>query len=379
MANFSMPNNALSADTKNTHLKPGPARAAGAALGLLAIAAHAVALWLWSEGLQHTEQDEAARQALLAMGVLLACGQLAAFTTASALPVHALRVQRWMLHGLGVLLVAAEVAAAALGHLGLTHAAQATGEVERVRMAELQRSLESRRAAVQSWRALAGQQAAQQATSEAAKSLRKAEAADDAAQALAVELAQLQGMQRPQLTAPLRGVAADAFVIVRAGLAPLMGLVLASVAGALWREARRTGAPSAVAPVRNPAETRSVLGGVPVQLVGGRFMTFAAAPLAALATVPAAAAMAPASTPETAAPRPGPVHDAPGPQEQALHDRYTGLLEAVRAGKVTPSVRGLREALGGGSTDVLRRYLVQMVQDGVTQRVGRGYEVKKGV
>lgn len=356
------------------HLSPLAARAAGLALAALAACAHGVALWLWFEGLRATVPDEGARQALQAVGVLLASGQLVAFAAAAWLPAR-LRAQRRMLVALGIVLLAAEIAAAALGHLGVVHAADTAAGAGAARIEQLQRAHDSARASAQGLRELAAQQTAAGAITAAGRALRQAVDVDAHADQAAGELAALQAAQRPSLTGALGPEHSAGFVVTRAALVALLGLVMSSVAGALWREARGPALPAPMAvPVHRPVAVQPLRGAPVQQALTHRYIAAAIAPLAAVAPVVAAV---PVHAPVVAAvhrqgvTNPAPVRAAAVP---AAGDgsRYAQIRAGVQGGSITPSVRGIRAAVGGG-TDQARAHLARLEAEGVTRRQGRGW------
>lgn len=55
--------------------------------------------------------------------------------------------------------------------------------------------------------------------------------------------------------------------------------------------------------------------------------------------------------------------------------RYRRIRDAVRAGTLTPSIRAIQAAQGGG-TDIVRGYLQELERDGVIVRQGRGYALR---
>jgi hypothetical protein len=55
--------------------------------------------------------------------------------------------------------------------------------------------------------------------------------------------------------------------------------------------------------------------------------------------------------------------------------RYRRIRDAVRAGTLTPSIRAIQAAQGGG-TDIVRGYLQELERDGVIARQGRGYALR---
>lgn len=55
--------------------------------------------------------------------------------------------------------------------------------------------------------------------------------------------------------------------------------------------------------------------------------------------------------------------------------RYRRIRDAVQAGTLTPSIRAIQAAQGGG-TDIVRGYLQELERDGVIARQGRGYALR---
>jgi hypothetical protein len=222
----------------DVHLSPGGYRACGATAGAIGLAASGVATWLAVLGLLELERDAAAREALIAAGVLLTVGQLTAFGFAGLLPARAMRSLRAVLLALGAALFAAEVAMVAITQLALVKTADQVEDAAAARIGELRRAIQARRATAAGQRELAATQQQAQAITAAARSLRAAEAAESAIEPLAGELRTLQVARRPTLSDLLGADNTAVYATVRAALIGLVGLVFMSAAGALFRAAR---------------------------------------------------------------------------------------------------------------------------------------------
>jgi hypothetical protein len=239
----------------DVHLSPGGYRACGATAGAIGLAASGVATWLAVLGLLELECDAAAREALIAAGVLLTVGQLTAFGFAGLLPARAMRSLRAVLLALGAALFAAEVAMVAITQLALVKTADRVEDAAAARIGELQRTIQARRATAAGQRELAATQQQAQAITAAARSLRAAEAAESAIEPLAGELRTLQVARRPTLSDLLGADNTAVYATVRAALIGLVGLVFMSAAGTLFRAARGVQAPAQAAeqPTSEPA------------------------------------------------------------------------------------------------------------------------------
>jgi hypothetical protein len=240
----------------DVHLSPGGYRACGATAGAIGLAASGVATWLAVLGLLELERDAAAREALIAAGVLLTVGQLTAFGFAGLLPARAMRSLRAVLLALGAALFAAEVAMVAITQLALVKTADQVEDAAAARIGELRRAIQARRATAAGQRELAATQQQAQAITAAARSLRAAEAAEAVIEPLAAELRTLQAARRPTLTDLLGGEHTAVYATVRAALIGLVGLVFMSAAGALFRAARGVQAPAQAAeqPTSEPVQ-----------------------------------------------------------------------------------------------------------------------------
>ncbi len=255
-------------DPKPSHMTPGAYRALGSAAGLIGLSASTVATWFFILGLLQTERDETARQALIAAGVLLTIGQLAAFGIAAALPRDVLRCLRAVLLSLGAALFIFEVGSMAVTQLALVQSADATEAAAGARIEELQAAISNRRAVAAGRRELATTQAQAQAITAAARSLRQADDAEATIAPLAAELQQLQAARRPTLTTLLGTDHTALYATLRAALIGLVGLVFMSAAGALFRTAREARAAPAVAELW-AADTRISATAAPAAVLAG--------------------------------------------------------------------------------------------------------------
>jgi hypothetical protein len=227
-------------------MTPGTYRALGGAAGLIGLSASTVATWFFVLGLLQTERDAAARQALVAAGVLLTVGQLAGFGLASALPRDVLRGLRCTLLSLGTALFLFEIGSMAVTQLALVQSADTSEAAAAARIEELQTAISNRRAVAAGRRELAATQAQAQAITAAARSLRQADEAEAEIAPLAGELQQLQASRRPTLSTLLGTDNTALFATLRSALIGLVGLVFMSAAGALFRTAREATEPAAV-------------------------------------------------------------------------------------------------------------------------------------
>jgi hypothetical protein len=321
--------------TTNTSLAPWACRSWGLVAAAIGLGASAVGAWFFILGLQQTEPDAAARNVLVWAGGLMACGQLAAFAVAAWLPRTALRALRWVLLALGVLLFASEVATMTVTQLALAAGADATAAAQASRAAEVRSAIDSRRAtaaglrdnaAVQSRSVLAPSRAA------GAEALQQALAIEAEISPLAAELARLEASRRPTVASLLGSDHLVWFAGARAALIALVGMVMMSAAGALFRLARSQRPALPFEPMAVPVERPVVAPPAPVRLasgphpVQGRFSAAAAAfPMAVVtAAVPGLApavplAPAPARQVEQRAPEqaPAPVPAQPVPEQAA--------------------------------------------------------------
>jgi len=417
--------------TDNMHLP----RWAYILLALLAavigLASSVVTTQFFIIGLNRTEPDALARDALIAAGVLMIVTELAAFGLAAMLPKAQLRALRWRLMACGLALLAFEAATIYVTQVTLVKSSESVAGATSTRMANLQASIDSRRAAAAGLLANGVKQSGSIHgfnRSAGASALSQSIAADKQTGAMADELAALQAGKSPTLTDVLGESWMLVYAVARALLISMMGLVMFGAAGALLRAARgvsagAAAAPGAVAPapkLANYTQPTIAPKGVPTGVSYRKAAMMAGVPLAAM-TAPMAHA-APKAPPASAAGVADSIHPAGALQDadvskpihpvdkagvaKPIHSapkkpraksrvvkhgtkidtgvegraatRYNRIKAAVKSGSLKPSVRAVQK-LEGGSQDVVTAYLKQLESDGVIVRKGRGYAVvKKG-
>lgn len=339
----------------------------------IGLAASAVTARFFVLGLQQTEPDPIAQQALVAAGLLMIAAEVAAFFIAALLPKgHGLRP---LLLVAGVVLVAFEAFTLFATQHALVQTGQAHHAGQQARIAHLQTSIASAQASAASLMATAQEQIGSrfmQQRSDGASTLQSAHALQALADQHAQELAALLAAQRPTLAQAFGQQGMVAYSAVRALLLTITGLVMMSAAGALLRAPVP---PAAIAEVHLPSVTVAPAGGawraaVPAVLVS-------AAPVAwpmPVISVPAAAAP---TVPEPRATQGGtavaqqqstvPAPDA-GP-------RYQAARAAVLGGSLPcPSVRAI-QALVGGNTSAARAIQACLQAEGLIERHGQGYRL----
>lgn len=355
-------------------------------------------------GLERTEADTPAREALIAAGVLMVVVELLAFGLAALLPPTKLRSARVKLLALGFALLAFETGTLYVTQVAMVRTSQAASHSQDTRISELRTSIAAQREAAAALRDTAAKQA------QSSNVWIRESAAKQAHQALNVEtrladqvteLARLEAQSVPTLTDTLGERGMIAYAVCRSLLIVVMGVVLFGVAGALLRARRIAG--TAVdegdAMVATPAAQPLPI----VRSAGGRF---AAAPLVALAAAPAAFAQpqvtveiralgeegtvampmqVAASTPlRLADDEVGGEHLTPHRAvvtHRSVQDSGTGDDDGARfkrvradilAGKIKPSLRAVYAA-HGASQAVAQRYLAALAENGELQRAGQGY------
>lgn len=212
-------------------------------------------------GLERLEADNAARDVLIATGVLMILTELLAFGLSALLPTHQLRALRTKLIICGTLLLTFEVATIYITQVALMQTATATATATETRINGLQASIESRRAAAESLRANGKLQSASSnawTRTLGAKALREALEAEQAIDPLTTELAKLQSEVRPNLTTVIGENGMLIYSVTRAFLISAMGLVMFAAAGALLRVSRPQPAVAAI-PTAAAADANEVM------------------------------------------------------------------------------------------------------------------------
>lgn len=332
--------------TDNTHLTPRTYRVLGTLAAFIGLAASALGAWFFTLGLQQTERDETARQALILAGVLLTLCQLLAFGTAALLPERLLRRLRWALVGLGIVLFSFEVATMSVTQLALVQSSDVQASANDARIEELKAAIASHRATAAGLRDNAAAQSRSVLASSrerGGQALREAMEIEGRIAPMAIELSELQSAKRPTLTTLLGDDRTVLFAVVRSALIALVGLTMMSASGVLFRVART----AERAPRPEP-----------------------------LAVPPLAAAVARPQRTVAAAPA---AEDDDGEEDIAEGDaeaRYQRVLAAVRSGSVKPNARAIQRAEGSPAEEA-RQFLARLERESVTRRTasGRAYEV----
>lgn len=396
--------------TLDSHLPPW----AYSVLALISAAGGVVAAIITTRffvlGLERTEADVLAREALIAAGALMVVVELLAFGLAALLPRSHLRAARFKLLALGLALLSFEAGTLYVTQVAMVRTSQAASEGLNTRSRELRASIAAQREAATALRDTASRQSQSGNVWIREAAARQARQALDAEARLAdqaTELARLEATSVPTLADTLGERGMIAYAVCRSLLIVVMGVVLFGVAGALMR-ARRivlNAGNDAVGETLADVEETAAPAKAPLptmRAVGGRF---AAAPLAALAAAPAAFAQpqvtiqtpASAEIPTAATPMQSPesttmqCDDVAAAQPETPHravvthrsvqDSGTGEDDGARfkrvradilAGRIKPSLRAVYAA-HGATQAVAQRYLAAMAESREIRRAGQGY------
>jgi len=319
-------------------------------------------------GLERMEPDDAARDLLIAAGILMIVVELAAFGLAALLPQKTLIALRWRLMACAMLLLAFEGATIYATQLVLSGNAQSSATAHSTKVTSLQAAIASQRAAINALRT--NGEAQSQSTSAwtrqvGAAALRDAMLAEKQLAPLANQLAELQSTARPTLSSVLGPQAMMAYSIARSLLLSIMGLVMFGAAGTLLRAGYYSPAPTTEhnhtadlsAPIKHKPNYSNA--------ITSPAMRFAAAVPLAIAAMASVAQAAPTTASATAPAEPA---------SPAADARYERLRAGVASGAIKPSVRGLQthERMG---TRAACTYLLQLASEGLIQRAGRGWAI----
>lgn len=413
----------------NTHLPAWAYFALAFITAAIGLAASGVTAQFFVIGLQQLEADAMARDALVAAGILMILTELAAFGLAALLPTQRLRALRWQLMACGVLLVGFEGVTIYATQVALARTSENAHASISSRIANLEQTIAAQRASAAALRAAGARDAESKypyIRANSAETLRQAVQIERRMEPLAAELQKLHAQQRPTLKDALGDAGVLWYSVVRSLLISVMGLVMFGASGALLRAARSGRAlpapvaqPEATLPQSAPvaqqhtsaAPANALPADVPQPLFGagaGKWQTGMAVGAAALTPVAAFAAPSPvaqalaqqhsgaemtstASTPastvaqegestvwstvqHTSSTVKGPVQAQFDAIEAQRDTRYEHLKAGVAVGAIKPSVRGL-QAIAKMGTATARRYLEQMLEDGVIVRAGQGYKL----
>ena len=380
--------------------------------------------------LQQLEADALARDALVAAGILMILTELAAFGLAALLPTQRLRALRWQLMACGVLLVGFEGVTIYATQVALARTSENAHASIGSRIQNLEQTIAAQRASAAALRAAGARDAESKypwIRQQSADTLRQAVQIERRMEPLSAELQQLHAQQRPTLKDALGDAGVLWYSVVRSLLISIMGLVMFGASGALLRAARSGRAlpttvaqPEATVPgsalpqpttVAQPHTSATPANALPADVTQplfgvGKWQTGMAVGAAALTPVAAFAAPSPvapalvqqhsdaemtsaSSTAESTATQEAEstvlstvqhVSGTPAAQQQAQFDpieaqrdtRYEHLRAGVAVGAIKPSVRGL-QAVSAMGTATARRYLEQMLEEGIIVKAGQGY------
>ena len=421
----------------NTHLPAWAYFALAFITAAIGLAASGVTAQFFVIGLQQLESDELARDALVAAGILMILTELAAFGLSALLPAQRLRALRWQLMTIGALLVGFEGVTIYATQIALARTSENAHASIGSRITNLEQTIAAQRASAAALRAAGARDAESKypwIRQQSADTLRQAIAIERRMEPLSAELHKLHAQQRPTLKDALGDAGVLWYSVVRSLLISIMGLVMFGASGALLRAARsgralpatvaqpETAAPGSALPQpataaqstvaqlhTSAAPTNALPADVPQPLFGagvGKWQAGMAVGAAALTpvaafAVPSPLAQAPAqqhsgdqvaSTASTAASTvaqeggstvwstvqhtsstvKGPVQAQFEAIEAQRDTRYDHLKAGVAVGAIKPSVRGL-QAVASMGTATARRYLEQMLEEGIIVKAGQGY------
>lgn len=421
----------------NTHLPAWAYFALAFITAAIGLAASGVTAQFFVIGLQQLEADELARDALVAAGILMILTELAAFGLSALLPAQRLRALRWQLMTIGALLVGFEGVTIYATQIALARTSENAHASIGSRISNLEQTIAAQRASAAALRAAGARDAESKypyIRANSAETLRQAVQIERRMEPLSAELQKLHAQQRPTLKDALGDAGVLWYSVVRSLLISVMGLVMFGASGALLRAARSgralpapaaqpdtavpgsalpqpaTAAPATVAQQHTSAAPANALpADAPQPLFGagmgnwgkvGAMGAAALTPVAAFAA-PSPLAQAPAqqhsgaemastdsTSASTVAQEGGSTiwstvqHTSSTAQQhvQAQFDaieaqrdtRYDHLKAGVAVGAIKPSVRGL-QAVASMGTATARRYLEQMLEEGVIVKAGQGY------
>ena len=416
----------------NAHLPAWSYIALAIVTAAIGLATSGVTAQFFIIGLQQLEADALARDALVAAGILMILTELAAFGLSALLPAQRLRSLRWQLMACGVLLVGFEGVTIYATQVALARTSENAHASIGSRIQNLEQTIAAQRASAAALRAAGARDAESKypwIRQQSADTLRQAVQIERRIEPLASELQKLHAQQRPTLKDALGDAGVLWYSVVRSLLISIMGLVMFGASGALLRAARSGRAlpttvaqPEATVPgsalpqpttVAQPHTSATPANALPADAPQplfaaglGHWGKASAIGAAAIAPVAAFAAPSPlakadaqqhtapeatstASTSASTAAQEGAstvlstvqhASGTPAAQQQAQFDaieaqrdtRYEHLRAGVTVGAIKPSVRGL-QAVANIGTATARRYLGQMLEEGIIVKAGQGY------
>jgi hypothetical protein len=202
------------------------------------------ASWITSKffilGLVRLEPDDAARDILLAAGMLMIVTELACFGIASLLPAGKFRAERFKLLATGLVLLAFEAVTICVTQNALDQASASASTASVARLNELKSTIAARRESARSLRSNGAMQSESQNSwtrTLGAAALRDALKVETQIEPLAHELAQLEAAARPTTTSVLGQVGTNLYGVAKGLLISGMGLVMFGISGSFLRMA----------------------------------------------------------------------------------------------------------------------------------------------
>lgn len=347
------------------HLSPQIYKALAAVSACIGLSFSAVTGHFFVLGLQRMEPNETARDALAIAGLLMIAAEVAAFFIAALLPIKIMRPLRWLLLGMGLLLVIFEAVTVFATQQVLVQASEASRAGTQARIDYLHSSISKAQQSAIAMRQTAQEQVGSRFINQrqdGALLLQSAQALEAQADAQAVELARLLAQQQHTLAQALGHHGVLAYSTARAVLMSITGLVMMSTAGVLLRaNCANRAVPDTVPTVPTvPAQSKTTV----LSSVG----TVPTVPTVLFSTVPPEA--------QQHSPVLEPVAVVPAteiPSTPAATDQRYAKVRAAVLGGMNPSVRAIQE-LVGGSTGTARELQGELLAEGVIERDGQGYK-----
>jgi hypothetical protein len=412
---------------QDVHLPRWAYSALALVAAVIGIACSVITAQFFILGLERTETDGLAREALIAAGVLMIVVELAAFGLSALLPRERLKALRTRLIWTGIALVAFEIATLYAVQVTLVRGSEAVHHGASSRIAHLEASIAQNRQAAAALVATglrSGQSVIASSRADGAQALSEAARIEQRNAALAAELSQLQAGQRPTLAAVLGEDGMIWYSVARGVLIVGMGLVMFAAAGALLRAGRgvSVAADAPASATASNAVTASTAPAVTPPYSAARRWAAAGVPAAALPAAafaspvitvtapayPAASYSGPVGAPVVTAPvvatslhagastsmqSGADAVDAPAvkkprraaaPRAASVRDsgtsyddgaRFMRVKQGIESGRIKPSIRAIYAA-EGASQEVARRYLAELERIGLIERQSRGYALR---
>ncbi|GAB3358890.1 hypothetical protein GCM10027395_02520 [Giesbergeria sinuosa] len=327
------------------------------------------------------EPNETARDALAIAGLLMILAEVAAFFIAALLPSRVMRSLRWLLLGMGLLLMAFETVTVFTTQQVLMQSSEASRAGTQARIDYLYTSIAKAQQSAIAMRQTAQEQVGSRFINQrqdGAQLLQAAQALEAQADAQAVELARLLAQQQHTLAQALGHSGTIAYNTARAVLMSITGLVLMSTAGVLLRANCALPVLATVPTV--PAQAQNTVlpsvGTVPdwgkwLMMTGTAITPSSVVWAMPVPTVPAQT-VPPEAQQHSPVLKPVAVPATEIPSTPTATDQRYAKVRAAVLGGMNPSVRAIQE-LVGGSTGTARELQAELLAEGVIKRWRKSY------